>query len=182
MEIQQSVAKNIREIRESRKLTLDGAAKLTGVSRSMLVQMEKGEVNPTISVLWKIANGYKVPFTALLDPCQKTHRLYRREEQSPLAEDEGRYINRPAIPFQEDAKLESCVIEIREGGFLQAQPHMSGVVELLTVFSGETEVTAGEEVFRLREGDSLRFDADTPHSYRCVGTETVRMNMILYYR
>ena len=44
---------------QQKKLTLDAAAGLTGVSRSMLAQIEKGEVNPTISVLWKIANGYK---------------------------------------------------------------------------------------------------------------------------
>ena len=54
-------------IREQKKLTLDAAAALTGVSRSMLAQIEKGDVNPTISVLWKIANGYKVSFTSLLE-------------------------------------------------------------------------------------------------------------------
>lgn len=66
MEIQKAVAKNIRDARERKKLTLDAAAKLTGVSRSMLAQMEKGEVNPTISILWKIANGYKLSFTSLV--------------------------------------------------------------------------------------------------------------------
>ena len=71
MEIQKIIASNIKALRSSKGLTLDEAAKITGVSRSMLAQIEKGDVNPTISVLWKIANGYKVSFTALMEQPQE---------------------------------------------------------------------------------------------------------------
>ena len=71
MDVTNVVAGNIRAIREQKKLTLDAASALTGVSRSMLAQIEKGDVNPTISVLWKIANGYKVP----LRRCWKKRRM-----------------------------------------------------------------------------------------------------------
>lgn len=67
MELQKMIGANVKAARERRKLTLDAAALLTGVSRSMLAQIEKGDVNPTISVLWKIANGYKVSFTSLTE-------------------------------------------------------------------------------------------------------------------
>ena len=66
MDVTSVVAMNIKSIREQKKLTLDAASEITGVSRSMLSQIEKGDVNPTISVLWKIANGYKVSFTSLV--------------------------------------------------------------------------------------------------------------------
>ena len=72
MEVTGIVAGNARRLRERRHLTLEAAAALTGVSRSMLAQIEKGEVNPTIGVLWKIAGGYKAPFTALLEGEGKT--------------------------------------------------------------------------------------------------------------
>ena len=45
------VSENARRLREEKRLTLDEAARLTGVSRSMLAQIEKGDVNPTISML-----------------------------------------------------------------------------------------------------------------------------------
>lgn len=61
------VSENARRLREEKRLTLDEAARLTGVSRSMLAQIEKGDVNPTISMVWKIANGYKVSFTSLVE-------------------------------------------------------------------------------------------------------------------
>ena len=56
------VAKNIRRLREESKLSMDELSKLSGVSKSMLAQIERGEGNPTISTLWKLS---KVPFDAL---------------------------------------------------------------------------------------------------------------------
>ncbi|MBQ3200232.1 MAG: helix-turn-helix transcriptional regulator [Firmicutes bacterium] len=181
MDFQKTVAKNIKEIRERKKITLDAAAKLTGVSRSMLAQIEKGDVNPTISVLWKIANGYKTSFTSLVDTHDSNHLLIKADEVTPLVEDEGRYINRLAFMFREDTQFETCMIEIKPDGFLQAQPHMGGTEEYLTVFAGEVEVIAGSESFHISAGDSLRFKADVAHSYRNVGSDTVNMHMIIHY-
>ena len=180
MEIQKDVARNIKNIRESRKITLDTAAKLTGVSRSMLAQIEKGEVNPTISILWKIANGYKVSCTSLLSSGASS-QLIRAEDVTPLVEDGGRYINRPAFPFQEDKQFETYHIEIKENGFLQAQPHLPGTEEFITVFEGSVEIAAESGIFLLNRGDSLRFRADMPHSYRNAGSDTVYLSMIIHY-
>lgn len=180
MEIQKDVARNIKNIRERKKITLDSAAKLTGVSRSMLAQIEKGEVNPTISILWKIANGYKVSFTSLVNS-DTSSLLIRAEDILPLIEDDGRYINRPAFPFQEDKQFETYHIEIKEGGYLQAQPHLGGAEEFITVFEGNVEIVTDAEIFQLKRGDSLRFKADVSHSYRNIGSETVYLSMIIYY-
>ena len=64
-QMNQIVAKNIKRLREERKLSMDELSKLSGVSKSMLAQIERGGGNPTISTLWKISNGMKVPFDAL---------------------------------------------------------------------------------------------------------------------
>ncbi len=181
MEFQQTVAKNIKAIRESKKITLDVAAKLTGVSRSMLAQIERGDVNPTISVLWKIANGYKTTFTSLVNLNEESHLLIRAAEVTPLFEGDGLYINRPAFPFQNHTQFETYMIEIQKDGYLQAQPHMKGTDEFLTVFAGEAEVKAGTECFQIKKGDSLRFHADVDHSYKNIGNETVHLHMIIYY-
>lgn len=181
MELQKNVAKNIKSIRERKKITLDAAAKLTGVSRSMLAQIEKGEVNPTISILWKIATGYKTSFTSLLSSDDPS-LLIKADEVVPLIEDEGRYINHPAFPFQEDKQFETYRIEIKENGYLQAQPHLDGAEEYITVFFGKVEIVADNAVFELNAGDSIRFKADVEHSYRNLGTETAYLSMIIYYK
>lgn len=181
MELQRIIGENIKAIREEKKLTLDAAARQTGVSRSMLAQMEKGEVNPTISVLWKVANGYRVSFTSLMDRRPRQTLLIRGAEVTPLEEDGGRYRNYPAFPFREDRLFETYRIQIEPGGSLAAQPHMAGTEEYITVFSGRAEITAGEETFVMEEGDSLQFRADTEHGYRNVGEGTVWLHMVIYY-
>ena len=181
MDIQKIAAKNIKAAREQKKITLDAAAKLTGVSRSMLAQIEKGDVNPTISVIWKIANGYKVSFTSLVEDGERPATLIRRADTIPLSENEGKYMNYPAFPFADDRCFETYVIEIRPGGFLNAQPHIMGAEEYITVFDGTIRIQAGEEAFVLEPGDSLRFKADQAHSYENIGESHGRLHMIIYY-
>ena len=181
MDLQKIIASNARTIRERKKLTLDAAAKLTGVSRSMLAQIEKGDVNPTISVLWKMANGYKVSFTSLMDNRAEGPLLVRAEDVSPLIEGDGRYRNYPAFPFQEGRSFETYRIQIEPEGHLEAQPHMTGTEEYITVFSGCVEIHADGERYLLHEGDSLRFKADVAHAYRNVGPDPVWLSMLIYY-
>ena len=173
------IAQNVRAARERKKLTLDGAAELTGVSRSMLAQIEKGEVNPTISVVWKIANGFKVSFTSLVEPQSEGVSVLRCG--APLEEDGGRYRNYPAFPFDERRLFETYRIVIRPGGALDAQPHLSGAEEYITVFAGSAEIRVGEAVYTLERGDSIRFRADVPHGYRNPGTDTAELSMLIYY-
>lgn len=181
MEILKLIAGNIKTLRARKGLTLEEAAKLTNVSRSMLAQIEKGEVNPTISVLWKIANGYKVSFTSLIEHHKKDAFVIRAKDITPLIEDEGKYVNYPVFPFQENKSFETYRIHIKADGLLNAHPHLAGAEEYITVFSGQVEITAGQETFLLNAGDSIRFMAAVPHSYRNTGSKDAFLSMIIYY-
>lgn len=181
MDITNMIAANTKQIRERKKLTLDAAASITGVSRSMLAQIEKGEVNPTISVLWKIANGYKVSFTSLVEEKDSTVSVVRLADMQPLEEDGGRYLNYPIFAFDDQKLFETYRIVIKAGGSLSAQPHLKGAVEYITVFAGQVKITAAENEIRLSKGDSIRFSADVPHAYQNIGTETVELSMLIYY-
>lgn len=181
MDITATIAANTKRIREQKKLTLDTAASVTGVSRSMLAQIEKGEVNPTISVLWKIANGYKVSFSSLVEAKGDHVAVIRQADMRPLEADEGRYLNYPIFSFDEQTLFETYRIVIETGGSLSAQPHMKGAVEYITVFSGQVEITVAEERFQLSKGDSIRFCADVPHTYQNPGAEVVELSMLIFY-
>ena len=66
MAIYQAVGQNIHRIRKAQQLSIDRAAALSGVSKSMLGQIERGESSPTISTLGKIVEGIPVPLEELL--------------------------------------------------------------------------------------------------------------------
>ena len=65
-EINEIVGINLKKLRSETGLTLDQVAEKTGVSKSMISDIERGLKSPTISVLWKICNGINIPFSELM--------------------------------------------------------------------------------------------------------------------
>ena len=64
MDLGQQIGANLKQLRTERGLTLGQLSSLAGISKAMLSELEKGNANPTINTLWKIANGLKVPTPA----------------------------------------------------------------------------------------------------------------------
>ena len=201
-EINALFSANLKRLRAARRMSLDEVSRLSGVSKSMLGQIERGEVNPTISTVWKIASGLKVPYSQLLSRPQSECEPVHISNIRPIEADEGRYRNYLLFPMEEGRRFEVLYIEIDAGGGLKADAHPQGTQEFITVFSGTLRVclddgtlaTRKDEAIQGREanphtrttvethaGGAVRFAADRPHSYACVGEETCRLSMIIYY-
>lgn len=89
MDLGQQIGANLKQLRTERGLTLGQLSSLAGISKAMLSELEKGNANPTINTLWKIANGLKVPYTRLMEGAEPTATLVRREEVFPQTEEGG---------------------------------------------------------------------------------------------
>jgi XRE family transcriptional regulator, regulator of sulfur utilization len=176
------VADNLRKIREEKRLSLDKLAELTGVSKSMLGQIERGESSPTIATVWKISNGLKVSFTELLNTPQSDTVQLNRAKIQPLVADGGKYRLYPFFPVEDGRRFEIYTIEIDPGGVLSAEPHPVGTQEFLTVYAGELTIQVNQSEYRILAGDSIRFRADRPHAYLNSGAELVRANLVIHYR
>ena len=175
------VAQNLKKLREEKKLSLDKLAELTGVSKSMLGQIERGDSSPTIATVWKIANGLKVSFTSLLETPQSDTTLLHQADISPLLEDNGRYRLFPFFPIEEGRRFEVYSIEIDPGGQLSAEAHPQGTQEFLTLFEGKLTVRVDQQDYVLAQGDSIRFRADRPHAYQNSGQGLVKLSMVIHY-
>lgn len=176
----QIVANNIKRLREEQKLSMDELARLSGVSKSMLAQIERGEGNPTISTLWKLSNGMRVPFDALTVRPKAPYEIVRTSDIQPILEDEGRVKNYSVFPDDENRRFAVYYLELEPGSYLQSEPHLRGTTEFITVFGGKLEVEADGKHFSVEQGESIRFRGDTVHSYQNIGTETTILHMILY--
>ena len=135
-EIQLILAKNLKTIREKEKLSLEKASQLTGVSKTMIGQIERGESSPTLTTIWKIANGLKVSFTSLINNPQSDTKVVLRNDVQVLSEDNGRYKVYPSFPFQDDRNFEIYTVEIETEGKLNSEGHKEGTEEFITVFEG----------------------------------------------
>jgi XRE family transcriptional regulator, regulator of sulfur utilization len=175
------LAKNLKAHRDQKKLSLDRVAEMTGVSKTMLGQIERGESNPTINTVWKIANGLKISFTTLINEPQPETVVVTKNEIQPLLEDNGKYRLYPFFPFEDGRRFEVYSVEIEKGGYLSAESHPEGTEEFITVFDGELTIRINNEEFTVKSGDSIRFKADRPHMYHNSGTTTTRLSMVVYY-
>jgi len=175
------IAGNLKQIREQRKISLDAVSKLSGVSKSMLGQIERGEVNPTISTVWKIANGLKISFSTLINRPEADYEVVRLASIQPLFEDQGHYRNYPVFSFDDKRRFEVYYIELDVGAHLDATPHPNGTQEFITVFSGELSVLVNQQTLTAAAGDSIRFKADASHQYRNIGRDLCKVSMIIYY-
>ena len=174
------VAKNIKRLREEKKLSMDELVRLSGVSKSMLAQIERGDGNPTISTLWKISNGMKVPFDALTVRPKSPYEIVRTSEIQPLLEDGGKVKNFSLFPDNENRRFAVYYLELDEGSYWESEPHLKGTTEFITIFTGKIEIQAGSQSFIVEKGESIRFGADTVHSYKNACSGTVILHMILF--
>jgi transcriptional regulator with XRE-family HTH domain len=175
------IADNLKNLRKERHLSLDKASQLTGVSKSMISQIEKGIANPSVTTLWKLANGFKISFTQLMSTPENESELIPIETREPLLEDSGRYRNFPIVLFDPIRRFETYLIEIEPNGHLAAEPHPEGTQEYITVISGELHISTGDIPHVLKQSDTLRFKADCPHTYDNKGMKLCTLHMILYY-
>ncbi|HEY3366971.1 MAG TPA: XRE family transcriptional regulator [Symbiobacteriaceae bacterium] len=176
------IAQNLRRLREAKKLSLDRVAEVTGVSKSMLGQIERGESNPTVATVWKIAGGLKVSFTALINSPQPDTVVIERNGVEPLVEDAGRYRIYPFFPYEEGRPFEMYTVEMARGSYLSADAHGAGTQEFITVFEGELTLRVGAEEFTVGTGDSIRFKADCTHAYHNSGAGVTRLCMVIHYQ
>ncbi|MGM7637174.1 helix-turn-helix domain-containing protein [Bacillus sp. Hm123] len=180
-EIHLILAKNLKAIREREKLSLEKVSQLSGVSKTMIGQIERGESSPTLTTIWKIANGLKVSFTSLINNPQPDTTVILKDEIQVLSEDNGRYRVYSYFPFQEDRRFEIYSVEIEKGGIVRSDSHKEGTEEFITVFDGEVTVDVNECKYKLKSGDSIRFKADRPHTYYNSGETLARLSMTIYY-
>ena len=174
------VAKNIKRLREENKLSMDELVRLSGVSKSMLAQIERGDGNPTISTLWKISNGMKLPFDALTVRPKSPYEIVKTAEIQPLLEDGGKVRNYSLFPDNENRRFAVYYLELEEGSYWESEPHLRGTTEFITIFTGKIEILADGQSFIVEKGESIRFRADTIHSYKNIGNETAILHMILF--
>ena len=86
-----NVSENLKRIRQSKGMSLDQVAEQTGVSKSMLAQIEKGTANPSIGVLGKITSGLRIAFQRLIDPPRVDYALISPDDLVPTKELLGQY-------------------------------------------------------------------------------------------
>lgn len=175
-----NIAENLRRIRKARNLSLDMLAEQTGVSKSMLGQIERGESNPTVATIGKIVEGLRLTFEELL--YQKTENTVFYEDMNGLPvykEKAGEYCIRTQLPFEHQRNFEIYHALIQGNCRYDAASHGEDTWEMITVLEGELTLKLEDQSFDLQTGQSLRFHSDRDHRYHNKSSRNVQFSIVL---
>jgi transcriptional regulator with XRE-family HTH domain len=176
------VGANLRRLRTRRGLSLERLAQISGVSRAMLGQIELGQSAPTINVLWKIARALEVTFSALISARTQSGALVLRSSEAKILTSKDRsFSSRALFPFDEPRRVEFYELRLTSGAVEDADAHPPGTSENLVVTAGTVEIDVAGDTHRLEAGDSILFEADTPHAYRNAGKGEAVMYLVMTY-
>jgi transcriptional regulator with XRE-family HTH domain len=164
-----SVGSNCAKFRRSRGLSLDALARVSGLSKGMLVQIEQRRTNPSIATLCRIANALNVGLAELLYEKAAASRVVRHASGS------GKEFWK--TPAGSAAILIDAARVLDVGGELwrwtlaptesfAGASHPEGTQEFLYVIRGELTVEVAGEIAQCGASEALRVRADAPHAYR----------------
>ena len=161
----------VKELRRGRGLTLDELAGRSGVSRAMISKLERGEKNPTLVVAARLAEGLGVTLSRLAGTEEKREVVVVPKERRMVMRDPETGFERQLLsPTFAGRGVEFIRNVIPEGGTSgEFPPHRKGVQEHVVVEKGELRATLGGEEYRLREGDTIYFEADILHRFDNIG-------------
>jgi transcriptional regulator with XRE-family HTH domain len=168
-DLNQRIAERVRELRAAHGLSLEALAGKSGVSRSMISLIERGESSPTAVVLEKLATGLGVMLASLFDAPATTSAprsgpVARRAEQPRWRDPASGFVRRNVSPPGAAQPMQIVEIEFPAGGRVafETGPRDVRVHQQVWVLDGAIDVTLGAERYRLRDGDCLAMQLDRP--------------------
>ena len=165
-----NLASNLKWVRDRRRLTQAGLARLADIPRSTLANLETGMGNPTLSVLGRLAASLQLSIEELLSTPRATCQLYPAgslpvQRRGGRRKSEVHKLLPDPIPGMEIDRM-----DLPAGGAIKGVPHRPGTREYLYCESGELVVRAAGERYDVSAGDVLAFQGDQPHSYANEGS------------
>ncbi|TMS00796.1 helix-turn-helix domain-containing protein [Nonomuraea basaltis] len=176
--INQAIANNVRFQRSHRALTLDQLAARSGVSRGMLVQVEQGRTNPSVSTLTRIASALGVTVARLVEVADVP--MVRIVDKADVVTfHQGDVQARLLVGADTPMILELWDWRLAPGEHHDGDAHPPGTREMLTVLDGELTLTVYGKSHVIGKDDAVLFTADRPHRYANLGKEPLRLVMVV---
>ncbi len=170
------VGDTLAALRQAGALSLEALSRKAGVSKSMLSQIERGQANPTVAVVWRLANALNVGIGDLLGatpPVQPAAIEVLGAHAAPaIRSPDGLCELRILGPVGLAGQFEWYALSVQPGGKLDSQPHETGTREHLSTMSGVLDVQTGDQSQRIKTGETARYVADRPHCIRNTGKTT----------
>ena len=184
-DLNERIAERVRELRASRALSLDALAAKSGVSRSMISLVERGESSPTAVVLEKLATGLGVTMASMFEtpgaPGAPAGPVARRADQPLWRDPASGYVRRNVSPSDVPQPMQIVEIEFPPKARVAFESGARDVriYQQIWMLEGTVEISIGHERHRLRDGDCLAMELDRPTMFHNPTRKTARYAVVM---
>jgi transcriptional regulator with XRE-family HTH domain len=174
----------VKELRTAKGWSLEALAGASGVSRSMLSQIEREQANPTLAVTMRIAQAFGMALGELLEMpnAASSVSVIRGEDRAYHYRSDKFCRLRTLSPLNLEKDVEFYEVQLQPGGALRSAPHFEGTREFLTVQKGQVRLESGSDAEELVAGDSASYRADVPHAIINTGKTEALLFLVDIYR
>jgi transcriptional regulator with XRE-family HTH domain len=177
------LGRRVKQLRAQHNWSLESLASASGVSRSMLSQIEREQANPTLAVTLRIAQAFSMGLGDLLETPGATSNIttIRVDDHTYHYRSDQNCRIRTLSPLNLEKDVEFYEVALLPGGTLRSAPHFEGTREFLTVQKGQLRLESGSDIELLNPGDSASYRADVAHALvNTATTETVLFLVDIY--
>lgn len=165
----EEVGKRIRYLRRLQGLTSEELAKLAGISQSMISQIERGQVSPSLETLWKLSHSLKVPVFSFFETEASDAVTIFRAGEAQLIKRVRPNVSYELLSPSSGKQMSFFKMNVSPGEDLNAPFMYHAGEECGIMLSGSLRIEVENEVHMIHEGDSIYFDSSLPHRFMNLG-------------
>lgn len=165
--INEFVGKRVKKLRSQRHWSLEELASASGVSRSMLSEIERERANPTLGVAARIARAFHLTLQDFLHGAETVPariQVISGSDPAQIFRHDADCTIRTLSPLHLEKEIELYHVTLNPGAALRSQPHFEGAREFVTVEKGRLLVESAGDRKELATTDSATYAADVPHA------------------
>jgi transcriptional regulator with XRE-family HTH domain len=185
---QHDLGKKVKQIRESKKVSLEELAEKTNFGPDQLEKIERGEVLPSLAPLIKIARALGVRLGTFLDDSDQLGPMIVRADEheqgvrfSSQQNGSREHLNFFSLAYDKAGRsMEPFIVEIEPSQQSNYMLSSHEGEEFIYVLDGEIEVNYGKELFQLGKGDSIYMDSIVSHNVHAGNNQSARILAVVY--
>ena len=178
----------LQALRRVHSLTLEQLSERSGLSKSMLSQIERGQTNPTFGTLWSLTQSLGIAFSELVEGAQPPVTavteidLVAQHATPSIRSADGKCLLNILSPARLASDVEWYRLTVKAGGALVSEPHGAGAEEHLTCLAGHLTVRSGGAQQSLSAGDTARYRGDQSHAISNPGKAAAEALLVVINR
>jgi transcriptional regulator with XRE-family HTH domain len=187
--VEMKVGEKLRELRETKGLSLREMAGLTGFSTALLSQMENHLISPSLGTLIKISRALDIHLGYFFgEGPGEPYSIVRKDERKKVS----RFASKDGVTYgysyeslgfaKRDRHMEPFLVTLEPATVKSTKASIHEGEEFIFVLEGEMEVTLGNHTDILYPGDSIYYDSAIPHRVQCRKDKEAKILAVLYTR